>query len=148
MIAQLTLFEYGGRPATAKETDVDKLWSGRLFADLEKDTLLCSGPKILQKFCSKMIATPTGKEGRNIFTSTRGYCGIGIFGRNHIGSEPVVQVGDKIAIFPGCSEPYIIRPCGENGEFRFIGSSYIPFMATDVSLRPENRLPLQEIHIR
>lgn len=150
MIARLTLLEWADIPNKYKNESCEHSWRGRLLVDLEKETSLSTSDieTYWQWLREHLILFPQGNMGRNLFTSTRGYCGIGKFGKNHPGSEPAVQVGDKIAIFPRCNEPYIIRPCGENGEFTFIGPSFIPHISSDVLLRPENCLPLQEIRLR
>ncbi|KAF7870193.1 uncharacterized protein EAF02_009383 [Botrytis sinoallii] len=85
-------------------------------------------------------------EGHNIFATSKGYFGIGAYGKNNPGSPSAVQVNDKIAIIPGVKQPLVLRPC-ENAEYKFVGPSLIPEVEMDESVQVENRKPIELIRI-
>ena len=65
-------------------------------------------------------------QGRNLFTSTKGYRGVGPFGDNRV-EIPAVQTGDHIVFLPTVWNPIILRPC-DNGDYTFVGAAHIPFI--------------------
>ncbi|KAK6603058.1 heterokaryon incompatibility protein [Botrytis cinerea] len=134
--------------STSKNESSDT-WRGILLSTLRKKTALRfeSLDRLVQDDTLRRDYNEqlTG-EGRNIFVTSKGYFGIGAYGKNKRGSSPAVQVNDKIAIIPGVEQPLVLRACG-NGEYKFVGPSLVPEIEMNESLQVENRKPMGVIRI-
>jgi hypothetical protein len=77
------------------------------------------------------IIDPARPLGRNIFISSRGYCGVGPMGDNRPGNNsPAVQVGDWIAMLSTAPAPVILRPLND-GYFNLVGLAELPEFLED-----------------
>lgn len=108
--------------------DQIRSWRGQLLSDLgekvsfrNKDLNALLLDMILRRDKDKKL---TG-EGQNIFVSAKGYHGLGICASYEQVSKPAVQVGDKVAIYPGVGNALILRPCG-NCDYKFVGPAFLP----------------------
>ncbi|KAH7346752.1 heterokaryon incompatibility protein-like protein [Rhexocercosporidium sp. MPI-PUGE-AT-0058] len=129
--------------------DVDSSWRGislltlqekSLLGDKEYDALLLY--YMVRRDQDELL---TG-EGRNIFVTSKGYYGVGIFGKHGPDCESVVRVHDKIVLIPGVEQPLVLRPCGNTG-YRFVGPAYAPRIEMDESLQEGNRKPMEQLRI-
>ncbi|KAH7397669.1 hypothetical protein BKA64DRAFT_672505 [Cadophora sp. MPI-SDFR-AT-0126] len=85
-------------------------------------------------------------QGRNIFITSKGYYGLGVFGPNEPGCESAVQIDDNIAVLPSLEQPLVLRPDG-NSKYRIVGPSFIPEIEKDELLQEGNRGPMEQICI-
>jgi hypothetical protein len=79
----------------------------------------------------KRMFSSTKPQGRNIYISERGFCGIGPTGDNSPENDsPAIQVGDLIAILSTARAPVILRRIDEE-YFRLVGMVHVPRVAED-----------------
>ncbi|KAH6665833.1 hypothetical protein B0J14DRAFT_491853 [Halenospora varia] len=68
----------------------------------------------------------TDQQGRNLFSSQKGYQGVGPFDNNKDDKKrSAVKVGDHIVFIPTVGHPLILRP-RPNDTYKFIGPAFIP----------------------
>lgn len=66
------------------------------------------------------------QQGRNLFSSQKGYQGVGPFDNNKDDKKrSAVKVGDHIVFIPTVGHPLILRP-RPNDTYKFIGPAFIP----------------------
>ena len=147
-IARVMLREWE-RSATIDGILEPDSWRGVKLSVLAEQAVL-GRPHLDDSLLHKMLRHDRDEnlmgEGRNIFITSKGYYGVGVFGPNEAGSESAVQVDDKIVVLPGVEQPVVLRPVG-NSKYRLVGPAFIPEFEIDESLQEGAESPLEPIHI-
>lgn len=90
-----------------------------------------------------------GFWGRNVFTTGKGYFGIGPMGCNSSGcpkNVAVVQHKDVVAVMGGYRLPVVLRPVGD-GSYTYVGNAYVGLLAEAPILKPENFPGFERIRV-
>ncbi|KAG9241429.1 heterokaryon incompatibility protein-like protein [Calycina marina] len=147
-IARVMLREWE-RSATIDGIFEPDFWRGVKLSVLAEQAVL-GRPHLDGSLLHKMLRHDQDEnltgEGRNVFITSRGYYGVGVFGPNLASSESAVQIDDRIVVLPGVEQPVVLRPVG-NSKYRLVGPAFIPEIEMDELLQQGAERPLELIHI-
>ena len=122
-IDEVTAIANVGRTGKHRFNDVE-------IVDLIKE-VSNDGASFFEPVCEGILYKSDIFQGRNLFGTLLGYCGVGPAGDSSPGSKsPAVQVGDVVTLLATSPAPIILRKIGEE-YYRLVGMAHIPHITTD-----------------
>ncbi|PVH80279.1 hypothetical protein DL98DRAFT_459952 [Cadophora sp. DSE1049] len=147
-IARVMIREWE-RSTTKDDSTTSDVWRGISLSVLPKQAVL-GNPHLDCIMLHKMLRHDQDEkltgEGRNIFITSKGYYGVGVYGPNGPGSESAVQIDDRVIILPGVEQPLVLSSSG-NPKYRLVGPACIPEIEMGELLQEGNRGPMEQICI-
>ncbi|KAE9377663.1 hypothetical protein N431DRAFT_554023 [Stipitochalara longipes BDJ] len=90
---------------------------------------------LFETYCEGILYDSRKCQGRNLFSTRRGYCGVGPAGVNRPGNNsPAVQAGDLITVLSTAPAPIILRKIDEQ-YYKLVGLAHIPHITEDLDFK-------------